>query len=90
MDIAEPLILVMAVLIGYLMTSKDIKSVTAYLMAFIGVVLTGIVLTWLASIFITVTVISTTEQLINASAVAIIGMIGGAAVSYMHTKISAM
>jgi len=90
MDIAEPLILVMAVLIGYLMASKNVKSVIAYLMAFIGVVLTGIVLTWLASIFITVTVISTTEQLINASSVAIIGMIGGAAVSYMHARISAM
>jgi len=83
----ETLILIMSVLLSYLLVSKNVKTVTAYIAAYIAALLVGAVVSWAASPFMTITVITTTEQLISAATITVIGMVSGAFVALLASKI---
>jgi len=83
----ETLILVMSVLLGYLLVNKNIKAISAYIAAYIAALLVGAVISWAASPFMTITVITTTDQLISAAIMDLVGMIAGAFVSLLSSRI---
>jgi len=78
----------MAVLLGYALASKNVRSVSAYVAAYISALLVGTIISWMASPFATaVTVISTSDQLLSAATIDLIGMIAGVFVSSLSAKI---
>jgi len=88
--LTETLILVISLMMGYALASKNVKSATAYVLAFIASLFIGAVVSWAASFFMEITVITTTELLVSAAIIAIIGICTGVIVAFVVPKLTSI
>jgi len=86
--LTETLILVISLMLGYALASKNVRSAIAYVLAFVASLLIGAVISWMASPFMAITVITTTDLLISAAIIAIIGMCTGIVVAFIVPKLT--
>lgn len=84
---ASLLVLLIAVLLGYILDSKEVRKIPPWILAFLTAVLLGALISWVGVIFeafevyevylITIEAMLTVEQLIEAAVIAVVGLVAG-------------